>query len=184
MRGFHDDLADVKDIPVATVATGIVTPEGQTCILILNEALYFGETMDHTLINPNQIRNYGVNVSDNPFDFDKPFGIDHEDVFVPFMSSGTTVYFDSFYPTDEQLDNERFVTLTSEEDWNPTGVDISCNRSQGVYSVTVNEVSRENQRRASIAVEPESDMVLRSVCGSLVQGDLLERMIATVKMQP
>ena len=53
VRGFHDDLSDVKDVPVAMVATAVTTCEGEIYILVLNEVLYFGESMDHTLINPN-----------------------------------------------------------------------------------------------------------------------------------
>ena len=53
VRGFHDELSEMKDVPVATVATGITTSDGIEYILIFNEVLYFGDTMDHTLINPN-----------------------------------------------------------------------------------------------------------------------------------
>ena len=41
------------DVPVATVATAITSSEGVVYILIFNEVLYFGDSMDHTLINPN-----------------------------------------------------------------------------------------------------------------------------------
>ena len=40
--------------------------------------------MDHFLINPNQIWAFGIYLSDNPFDEHRDFGIDHEDLFVPF----------------------------------------------------------------------------------------------------
>ena len=182
VKGFHEDLADVKNIPVGTVVTGVISPEGVTLILVMHEVLYFGESMDHSLINPNQIRHYGINVSDNPYDSDKPFGIDHETAFIPFSTAGTTIYFDSFYPTNEQLETELYVTLTSDYDWIPASVDISHNGCQNDYEISINAVSKENKRRRSGPVEFETDLVLGSVGGDLVQGTLLERMIASVKV--
>ena len=38
---------------------------GQTYILVINEALLMGDTMDHFPVNPNQLRNYGTKVHDN-----------------------------------------------------------------------------------------------------------------------
>ena len=58
VRGFRDDLSDVKDVPVPTVATAISTSKGGVCILVFNEVLYFGDSIDQTLINPNQIHHY------------------------------------------------------------------------------------------------------------------------------
>ena len=47
-----------------------------------NEVLWFGTSMDHLLINPNQIRMEGIPVSDDPFDENKNVGIDHKNVFM------------------------------------------------------------------------------------------------------
>ena len=41
VKGFHEDLADVKNIPVGTVVTGVISPEGVTLILVMHEVLYF-----------------------------------------------------------------------------------------------------------------------------------------------
>lgn len=69
--------------------------KGRTHLLVINEALYFGQSMDHSLINPNRIRMFGYKVNDDPFNHDRPFGIDHPDVFVPFDTEGTTIFFNS-----------------------------------------------------------------------------------------
>ena len=98
VRGFHDNLLDVKDVPVATVATGITTNDGRAYVLVFNEVLYFGDTMGHILVNPNQIRHCGVSVSDNPFDKDKLFGIDYDEVFVPFSTRGQQSTLNRFTP--------------------------------------------------------------------------------------
>ena len=55
-------------MPIVQASTAYNNPEiGETTILILNKAIWMGETMDHTLMNPNQLRAYGMTVQDNPF---------------------------------------------------------------------------------------------------------------------
>ena len=115
VSGFHQSFAAIHDIPVAQVATAMTLENGETVILIINEALYFGNQMDHSLVNPNQIRAYGIDVSDNPYDRERDFGIQHDDCFVPFSTEGSTVYFDTFVPTDHQLETMRHIELTSDK---------------------------------------------------------------------
>lgn len=56
VSGFNDKFQTLKNIPVANVATAYTIPEtGETVILVLNQMLWFGKQMAHTLINPNQL---------------------------------------------------------------------------------------------------------------------------------
>ena len=55
-------------MPIVQAATSYDNPEtGETIILILNEAIWMGETMDHTLMNPNQLCAYGMTAQEKPF---------------------------------------------------------------------------------------------------------------------
>lgn len=38
----------------------------RTFILVFHESLYYGERLDHSLINPNQLRAYGISFWDKP----------------------------------------------------------------------------------------------------------------------
>jgi hypothetical protein len=49
---FHEEYEAMQDIPIATCATAVDFNDSTTEILIVNEALYFGKLMDHSLINP------------------------------------------------------------------------------------------------------------------------------------
>ena len=69
-------------------------------ILVFHEVLWFRSSMDHSLVNPNQIRINGTPVLDYPFNNNRWFGIHHEDVFVSFTTDGNTVYFNTRVPTD------------------------------------------------------------------------------------
>jgi len=100
--GFHDNLSPITDVPIATVATAWSNPStGDAYIIIMNEVLFFGQGMDHSLINPNQVRHYGLQVHDNPYDQEdvRSMGIMlTEAVKLPFRSDGSTIYFSSWFP--------------------------------------------------------------------------------------
>ena len=61
--GFHDNFKGIEDVPIARLATGIRDEHRRVNILVVNKSLYFGESLYHSFINPNQIRNFGVPVS-------------------------------------------------------------------------------------------------------------------------
>ena len=91
VQGFHQAFDALANIPVAQVATAVTFENGEVIILVINEALYFGSQMDHSLINPNQIWAFGIDVFDNPFDMERDFGIDHPDCFFPFDVEGGSI---------------------------------------------------------------------------------------------
>ena len=132
VKGFHDNFEVIKDVPIARVATAYKDSDGMTYILIINEALYFGQEMDHSLINPNQIRHFGIPVSDNTYDGTQDFGIDHEDIFIPFETKDSTVFFESYVPSDDDLENCPHIVLTDgDTEWDPDHIEMSRYRPYG-----------------------------------------------------
>ena len=63
---YSEEYEPVKNVPVVQAATGYTTSTGNHYVLILNEALYM-PSLDHSLINPNQLRHYQAKVEDNPY---------------------------------------------------------------------------------------------------------------------
>ena len=59
--------------------------------------------MDHSLINPNQIKMTLTPVFYDPFDENRKFGIPHKKLFITFNTDGTKVYFDSRFPTQRNI---------------------------------------------------------------------------------
>lgn len=195
VQGFHKDLQAIDNVPVSRCATAIHAPSGELVILIINEGLYFGPGLDHSLINPNQIRHFGIPVSDDPFDATREFGIDHEDIFIPFVTQGSTVLFETFVPTDEELEKCPHVVLTDGEvEWDPHTVEMASDRPYGdvnegggtnIRAVTreLKAVQRRNrEKHETTPVEHESDICLGSISRSLVPELLYERLIANVKV--
>ena len=86
--GSHDNFKGIEDVPIARVATVISNEHGRVHILIVNKSLYFGTSLDHLFINLNQIRNFGIPVSENPYDSGQDFGINHNNQLIPIKSEG------------------------------------------------------------------------------------------------
>ena len=62
---YRDDYEAIKGVLIVHAETAWQSPEtGQTYILVLHEALWMGNTLDHTLFNTNQLRHYGTWVQD------------------------------------------------------------------------------------------------------------------------
>ena len=121
---YSDEYAPVSDVPIVKAATAWQSPHtGQTYILIFNEALWMGDSLDHSLINPNQLRHYGTEVQDNPMS-DTPLSIITEDkeFCMELMMAGTIIYMDTFTPSQRELQECPHVTLTSIHQWDPNKV--------------------------------------------------------------
>ena len=130
VKGFSNELGMLSKIPIATVGTLWVNPaDGCSYILVIHEALYFGDNLDHSLINPNQIRLYlGNVVQDNPLS-NTPMGIDIEerDTFIPFKTSGVTIYWESTKPSKDDLDKYQWIELTENKPWIPSMIQLGNN---------------------------------------------------------
>jgi hypothetical protein len=126
VQGFYNDFMPVPDVPIATVATTWSDPlTGKGYIFIMHEVLYFGNKMDHSLINPNQLRHYGVVVHNNPYETDptRAMGIEIDDNnLIPFSLQGSTVFFKTRYPDDNELDTYPHVVVTNNKPWDPHGL--------------------------------------------------------------
>jgi len=125
-----------EGIQVVDGATAWTCPtDGMTYILIINQGLWFGDTLNHSLINPNQIRYNGITVQDNPFEDE--VGIHTDVAFIPFFRRQTVVYCDTRAPTRDELENCQYITLTSDVDWDPSTVNLGIqemgSQVQGEY---------------------------------------------------
>jgi Reverse transcriptase (RNA-dependent DNA polymerase) len=83
--------------------------------------LWFGTAMPHSLINPNQLRAFGLDVNDDPFDTHRELGINGTLAFIPFDTTGTIVHFASRTPTRWEQEHLPVIALTGDQ-WDPTTV--------------------------------------------------------------
>ncbi|KAI2503240.1 hypothetical protein MHU86_11177 [Fragilaria crotonensis] len=102
---YDSSIKPLENVPIVIGATAYDDPaSGQTFILVFNESLYYGNSLDHSLINPNQLRAYGIPFWDNPYDQARPLSIEVDnDLSIPLCTSGTKIYFRSRVPTVTEL---------------------------------------------------------------------------------
>ena len=68
---FTDEYESIKEVPIVTACT-VWTDQntGKEYLLVGEQFLWFGTSLDHSLLNPNQIRANYLKVQDNPFEAD------------------------------------------------------------------------------------------------------------------
>jgi Reverse transcriptase (RNA-dependent DNA polymerase) len=130
---YDTSIRPIENVPIVTGATAYddVT-SGRTYILVFNEALYYGEKLDHTLINPNQVRSYGIPFWDSPFDPTRSLSIDvNDDLQIPMRTVGTKLLFTTRVPTADELATCEHIHMTSALPWNPAEVLMLQATTQG-----------------------------------------------------
>jgi len=128
----------MTSVPIVSGATTYHHPNGSSYILVINEALYYGKKLTHTLINPNQIRHNGIGFWDNPYDSSHQLSIDIDEhgLTIPMKYQGTKLTFHSSLPTEQELNELQHIELTSSQLWNPGDVQL------GEMGVKYSSVSR------------------------------------------
>jgi hypothetical protein len=118
---YIESYDSIKGVPIVTGATAWTSDRtGETLILVFHEAIWMGDVMDHSLVNPIQLCHNGVEVQDNPYSLSEMrIASESNDVIIPHTASGTTTHFPSRTPTDRELQTCRHVYLTSQSEWNP-----------------------------------------------------------------
>ena len=164
---FKEGYAATTNVPVATCATLITDTYGQSFILIGHEMLYFGSAMERSLLNQNQIRHYGGTVQDDYTRTDEEFGIHLDGIFIPFEMTGTTISFDSRFPSDQEIDDLPHIVMTSPDTWKPK--EVTLRHISKVQSVPVD---RRN-------IEAESDLVLGQISSCYLEAETNLRIIAS-----
>ena len=146
---YSDEYAPKQNIPICQVATGYTSAAGQRYILVFNEALWIPE-LESSLMNPNQLRHYGVTVQDNPFS-PQPMVIQKEfdeDNFVGCLkSSGTNIYLDTWTPTDQDLQECHHIVLTSPRQWDPHKI-----KFPGISNMEIAELEEKNVSKVEYQV--------------------------------
>ena len=90
---YSDEYEAISNVPVVCGATLWTDQnDNQGYILVFNEALWMGDSLPHSLINPNQLRTYGTLVQDNLFSCD-PLVIEppNNDITIPLSALGTII---------------------------------------------------------------------------------------------
>jgi len=111
----------VNHIPICTAATAVELDSSETIILEFGQGLWFGDRLNHSLINPNQCRSYGISLCDDPTDPNRDIGMELPDnYFLPFKMRETTCYFKTRSPDVEEFESCRTFQVSDANHWDPT----------------------------------------------------------------
>lgn len=144
---FSSESNKVANIPIGTVIYAVEDPkDGRTVLLVMHEQLIFGDRLETSLINPNQLRNFGLTVSDTPRQFDRnsthsisvPRGENETPLRVPLEMKGIISYFHVRKPTPAELEQCERLEATSANPWEPSSQmfeEQEMNIPRGISSV-------------------------------------------------
>ena len=172
---YSDEYQPIKDVPVVSAATGYTSACGENFILILNEALWM-PNLNHSLINPNQLRHHGVEVQDNPYAMEPMTIISHEHDFCACLeSNGSTIFIKTWTPTQEDLESYPHIHLSSSNHWNPQQIkfpSFSLSERAKIESRNLSSIKR-NSRMGAIGTDAEgfemeefNDTLIESIVAS------------------
>lgn len=186
---YNDTYQSIKGVPIVTGATAYTCKTtGKTLILVFHEALWMGDTMEHSLLNPNQMHHYGITVQDSPYDSTHGMHLSTEvdEVVIPLHSAGTTIFLDTRSPTGRELQECQHVYLTSKQEWNPNNVcfpDSSTRLEEGKLTARIDAIRAESRHGhyCSQCEEQQNCNCCKNI--SLSPPELVERMIAEVRVE-
>ena len=151
---YDSSIAPREGVPIVRGATAYDHEDGNTYILVFNESLYYGSALDHSLINPNQVRHYGNQMWDNPFDQRHKLCIQvSNDVEIPMQCKGSKIQFTTRVPSRQELASCPHIVMTSPKEWEPSAVILGSVQAQAEQQITY---------------EDEDQYILRNVDPSLV----------------
>lgn len=182
---YTDTYDAVRDVPVVTASTAWTNEvTGETFILYFPQVLWYGKKMKVSLINPNQLRHFGLQVCDDMTDKNRSFGIEIDDnIVIPFKMDGTIIHFTTRVPTQWEMENCRLYMMTDDSPWDPATVQI--------YAISQKQTDHENvqiseiRKLACIATTNQSmleDSILRSVSEVYDSQTFLRRMVGAVNI--
>jgi hypothetical protein len=152
VQPYSKDYAPVKNVPIITAATGFTAATGMNYILIFPEALYM-PTLEHSLFNPNQLRQFGTIVQDNPYSREPVRVISPDGDFTACLQSkGTDIYIKTWAPSQVDLESYPHVTLSSSAPWNPRDV-----RFPGTTEFEREEIESRNVMATAVAVSLDDE---------------------------
>ena len=132
-----------------------------TYILVINEALYYGNNIDHYLVNPNQVRAYWIYFWDNPFDWQKGLTIAiNDEVTIPMQAMGTKNLYKTRMPTELEMSTCQYIAMTSPQAWEPSQVNLIKTQQEQKAEPPFCQISQTTAKARYEYIYPKTDQAL------------------------
>ena len=185
---FLKSLGTVKRVPIVTAAIAYDDPRsGEVFILIIHQALYFGD-MSHCLLCPMQLRLNDVVINEQPkFLMHHPTEKDHaiiaENLLIPLELNGITSFFPGRMPTSDEYEKCSRIELTSPDpEWKPHDVqyseqELTYVHSDGTLREHIRSIAEQqshneerfiNSMKSAVLIETEEECTLSALTSAPV----------------
>ena len=140
--GFFASPPSITNIPLANCCFAYDDENWETYILEINNALYLGDQMNHSLLYPNQCQDNEVRIDLRPKAYYKDSStastINCYDagLKIKVQHKGPLPYFNVRYPTSDELLCCNIVQLTSTNKWDPDNIGYN-------FSPVVSQLNQE-----------------------------------------
>jgi len=145
---FSSSYDPIEGVPIGKAGTAFDHPSLGTLILIFEQVLYFGAALKDSLICPNQLRSNGLIFEDVPQSLAHgqlsmhAIVIPGEDIRLDLDLDGVISSLETRLPTEQELEECRWVNMTSPIEWEPYSTDFREQEDAFIaYSATVATVS-------------------------------------------
>ena len=151
---FSSESSAVMNVPIGTAIYAVDDPiNGKTVLLVLHEQLIFGERLQTSLINPNQLRDFGVTINDCPKQFNSQSSHsmsiprDGGALDIPLHLEGIISYFAVRKPTTHELQHCERLQCTSANPWDPNSMDWERKETDArkIYSTSTKQISEKGE---------------------------------------
>lgn len=156
VHGFHNSMQPILGVPIGTALTAV-----DTIILAFHQALYFGTSMEHSLIPPSQLWDNGITVDVTPKQYGgTSFGIldSQSNTFIPFRLHGCISYIPTRLPRPEEVAHCDWIHLTSDAEWDPYSERFSASEravsNDNAYYETKHSVYATTHLHTHLEVDP------------------------------
>jgi hypothetical protein len=171
-RGFASNLPSLDNIPIVNCSFAYDTNNGKTLLLQVNNALYMGENMEHSLLCPNQCEDNDIRIDLRPSLYypneirASTLYCENNNIVIPIHHHGPLPYINVRRPTNEELLVCDIIQLTSTNDWNPY--------EQSNLSSTINQVTNDDYPKYF-----EEDMC--PISTDLMYNDIHQQLISSIQ---
>ena len=140
--GFASSLPSLNNIPIVNCTFAYDGEDGQVYLLEVNNALYLGNEMEHSLLCPNQCEDNDIRIDLRPSRYypDSPTAstlASHDGIVLPIHHKGPLPYLSVRHPTSDELLSCRTIQLTATHDWNP--YELGYDFSKSFFQISTNE---------------------------------------------
>jgi hypothetical protein len=108
VQPFTDSYDPIQSVLICSAVTAYNEEEtGLAYLLEFNECLWMPDQPEHSLINPNQIRSFGIPFSDDPYDKNRPLGFVDPNTghHIPFKVKVSTCLYSPGLPQKKKYQN-------------------------------------------------------------------------------